>query len=339
MRLCFIGGADSIHMQRWMKPFVDKGYDVHLITDQFSKVDGVTVHLLEIGRANTFLNFVSKMRQTKKLVKEIKPDVLHSHYVFGYGFFGAYSGFHPFVVSPWGSDILIDAKQSWFKRYCVRYALNAADIVTCDGNNVYRELLELDVDAKKIHRIYHGVDVKRFKPVPNMIHSKLNSHSHPVVVTTRGIKPVYDMDTFEQAGRIVRNAYPDVEFKIVKGVSHAELPSILVNSDIYVSTSLSDGGLACGVAEAMSCELPVVVTDVGDNTEWIMDGENGFVIPLKSPDVLAEKIIYLLKHPDDRVMFGRINRGIIVKNFNYSVEMDKMDDLYREFFGIRRVEN
>jgi glycosyltransferase involved in cell wall biosynthesis len=70
--------------------------------------------------------------------------------------------------------------------------------------------------------------------------------------------------------------------KFVGWVTPDELPHYLSSADIYVSTSLSDAGLASSTAEAMACGLPVIITDFGDNRSWIKDEENGFLIPLKS---------------------------------------------------------
>ncbi len=103
--------------------------------------------------------------------------------------------------------------------------------------------------------------------------------------------------------------------------------------DVYVSTSLSDAGLAASTAEAMACGLPVVITDFGDNRKWIEDGESGFIVPLKDPKALAEKIIYLLKNKDIRREFGMRNRKIIEEKNNYYREMEKMENSYIELTG------
>jgi len=99
--------------------------------------------------------------------------------------------------------------------------------------------------------------------------------------------------------------------------------------DVYVSTSLSDAGIAASTAEAMACRLPVVVTDVADNKKWVDNGVNGFVVPIKDPKSLAEKIIYLLQNENIRKKFGKINRKIIEEKNNYYKEMKKMEDIYK----------
>ena len=85
-------------------------------------------------------------------------------------------------------------------------------------------------------------------------------------------------------------------------IAHDELPKYLTSADIYVSTSLSDGA-SVSLVEAMACGLPVVTTDAGDAGKWIEDGRNGFIVPTKSPELLAEKIAYLLENKDLREIF------------------------------------
>jgi glycosyltransferase involved in cell wall biosynthesis len=124
--------------------------------------------------------------------------------------------------------------------------------------------------------------------------------------------------------------------KFVGFIRNDELPQYLNTVDVYVSTSLSDAGIAASTAEAMACGLPVVITDVADNKKWVEDGVNGFLVPIKDPKSLAERIIYLLRNEDVRKRFGKINREIIEERNNYYKEMEKMEDIYKEL--IRRHE-
>ena len=61
-------------------------------------------------------------------------------------------------------------------------------------------------------------------------------------------------------------------------VSISELLNFYDNLDIYVSTSLSDGGIASSTAEAMLCSRPVVITNAAENSNWVKDGSNGLVL-------------------------------------------------------------
>ncbi len=110
--------------------------------------------------------------------------------------------------------------------------------------------------------------------------------------------------------------------RFISWVPHDELPRYLTAADVYVSTALSDAGIAASTAEAMACGLPVIITDFGDNRKWVEDGVNGFLIPLRAPEVLAARIIHLLKHEDDRKKFGQANRQVIEERNNWEKEME-----------------
>jgi glycosyltransferase involved in cell wall biosynthesis len=118
--------------------------------------------------------------------------------------------------------------------------------------------------------------------------------------------------------------------RFVGWIQNDKLPDYLSPSDVYVSTSLSDGGVAVSTLEAMACELPCIVTNVGDNNKWIKNGENGFIVPTKDPKALAGKIIYLLENEDIRMTFGKKNRKIIEEKQDYYKEMLKMENIYIE---------
>ena len=59
--------------------------------------------------------------------------------------------------------------------------------------------------------------------------------------------------------------------------------------DIYVSTALSDGGLAASIAEAMAFERLVIVSDNSDNKLWVKNKKNGFLFELQTIRIYPEK--------------------------------------------------
>jgi glycosyltransferase involved in cell wall biosynthesis len=359
MRICYIGDADNIHMQKWVNWFANKGHDVHLITDRPAEINGVKIYAIGNKKRNSFSNFIKKILQTRKLVKKIEPDVLHAHYAFGYGTFGAFANYHPFVLSPWGSDILIEPEKSKMKKFLVKFALKKADLITCDGDNTIEKMIHFGTDPKKIHRIYHGVDPVQFSPtkIDEKLKGRLGVSDSPLIISTRNLDLIYGIETLIESVPLVLKKIPNAKFivageivydktvekdylkklakslgvinsiKFVGPIPHDELPYYLTSSDVYVSTSLSDGGIAMSTLEAMACELAPIVTDVADNKKWIKNGENGFVIPLKDPNALAEKIIYLLQDEGVRKNFGKICREMVKEKQNYEKEMKKVEKL------------
>jgi len=111
-------------------------------------------------------------------------------------------------------------------------------------------------------------------------------------------------------------------------VDKEELPSLLSSSDIYVSTSLSDAGIAASTAEAMSCEIPVIISDSAENDKWINNNVNGFLFSTKNSEQLAEILIKLIKDHELRIKVGKEGRNIIIKKNDYENEMKKVNDLY-----------
>ena len=359
MKICYIGDAQSIHMQRWAKWFADKGHDVHLITDTLAKIDNVKIHpVIKRGKR---LNFLIRTWQTRRLVRKIKPDILHAHYIFGYGLFGAMSGFHPFIVSAWGSDILIDAEESFLKRIAIRYAIKRADTVHTETDMVKEVIIDLGGNDEKNVISPFGVDINKFSPEKEGgVQEKLGLEGNYVVISTRNLKPIYDIPTLIKAVPIVLREISNIKFllagsgeqekdlkelakylkvadavRFVGTISHDDLPKYLAISDIYVSTSLSDT-ISVSLLEAMSCGLSPIVTDIEGNRDVIKDSENGFIFPKSNPEKLAEKIIYLLKNEDIREKFGEKNRKIIIEKYDWDKCMEKIEKEYKKLVEERK---
>jgi glycosyltransferase involved in cell wall biosynthesis len=363
MKICYLADAGSIHTQRWIKYFVDKGHTVHLISKRpfdCNHMDGVTLHLLKrLPDSPKFssINLLLTLPQTKRLLRKIAPDVLHSHYVTDYGTFGALSGFRPLVVSAWGSDVLLDPKRSKIIRILINKVLQEADLITCDGENSKLAMIDLGIDSKKIILISHGVDIVRFNPSlrDGGLRRKLGVLDEPLVISTRKLEPIYDVQSLLKSIPLVLKDFPDARFVIAGegsqrenlallaeslgvsnhitftgNIAHEELPKYLASSDVYISTSLSDGGMAVSTLEAMASGLATVVTDAGDANRWIIDGENGFIVKAKSPELLAKRIIYLLQNREILEKFGSINRRLIEESADYYKEMEKVERLYEK---------
>ncbi len=363
MRICFIAGVGSVHTQRWVKYFANKGHEVHLITIGSSEVQGINnvrLHELNILRPQIRIisygaNLIFNAMQVRKLLKEIKPDLINAHYIMNWGFLGVLSGFHPFILTVWGSDVLIDPKRYLPVKILTKYALAKADLITCDGENMLRGLTNLNTQSEKIRLIYFGVDTQLFSPVwrDEKIKEELGMSNSPVIISCRHLRAVYDVESLVKAVPLVLEKAPEAQFiigsdgyqkdylkslaaslgvsgsiKFIGWINHGELPRHLASSDIYVSTSLSEGGVSITTMEAMACGLTVIVTDTGDNKKWIKDGISGYIIPVRSPEILASKIIFLLRNSEVRRKLALTNRQIVEEKANYQKEMDKMERLY-----------
>jgi glycosyltransferase involved in cell wall biosynthesis len=297
--------------------------------------------------------------KVRRLIKKIKPDILHVHYAVGYGLLGSLSGFHPFILSVWGSDVLVAPKESKIYKLTVELAIRRADVIHCDADHVITPLIKLGAKPEKIKLIYFGVDTQKFRPIQGSeeLRQDLGLFDSPTVISVRSLEPIYDIKTLIDSITLVLKEIPGAKFLVVGGgsqeislkeqanslgisasvkftgrIPNDELPKYFNSADIYVSTSLSDAGLASSTAEAMACGLPVIITDFGDNKKWVEDGTNGFLIPLSNPQALASKIVYLIRNKEIRNRFGHINRQIIEERNDWEREMGKVEKLYQDLF-------
>jgi L-malate glycosyltransferase len=264
------------------------------------------------------------------------------------------TGFHPCVVTAWGSEVLIAAKSRMMKPL-VKWVFRRSDLITCDAEHMRQAMIQLGIDREKIRIIYFGTDVEKFQPRParEELRRELGASEAPVVISIRSLEPIYDVETLIQAIPSVLRAVPSAVFVIggegsekeklvrlaqelgivaqvrfVGQLPNEQLPEYLNAANLYVSTSLSDAGLAASTAEAMACGLPVIVTDSAENKLWVREGEGGFVIPVQNPRILAEKMIALLQNPATQKQWGNFNRRVIQERNNYYLEMGKMEKLY-----------
>nr|WP_257473349.1 glycosyltransferase [Prochlorococcus marinus] len=98
--------------------------------------------------------------------------------------------------------------------------------------------------------------------------------------------------------------------------------------DIYVSTSLRDGGLSASVAEAMSCERLVIVSDNSENSNYIVHGKSGYLFSNKDFYELSRLIELSTSDISLSRDIGKNARSIIKKDCNFHIEMDKVNKVY-----------
>jgi len=364
MKICFLAGANSIHSKKWIEYFAKNGYEIHwlsLTPNQIGEVEGVKFYRLKEFGSKPF-DILFNAMSVKRLIKKIKPDVLHAHYAGVYGVLGALSGFHPLIITAWGSDVLITAK-SKIRKPLIKFALDKADLITCNGEPLKKAMKKMGVSSHKIKFIYWATDIEKFRHSPKDMELKkeLKLFDCPVIISVRSLEPAYDIETLIKALPSVLKEFPMVKLiiggqgsreknlkklaqelgisesiRFVGMIPHDDMPRFFNSSDIYVSTSLSDGDLSQSTQQAMACELPVITTDIEVNKKRIKNGENGFIVPVKNPQSLSEKIILLLKDEKLRTELGKTGRRTIEDELNYYKEMEKAEDLCRELINSQK---
>lgn len=263
-------------------------------------------------------------------LSRIKPRVVLGNMATRYGFYTALSGFKPFILIVWGSDVLVSPKRFFILRFIVKFALRKADAVVVDSDVQEKAAVELGCNPEKILKFpWFSIDRVKVNASSNEMREKLGFRSNPIVISVRKHEPIYGVEYLIDAVSDVVNRVPKCRFlvvgqgslsnklrekvrelaieeyvKFVGEVEREDVLAYLSAADIYVSTSLSDGTSA-SLLEAMTLGVPSIVTDIPGNREWVENGWNGLLVPVKDPRQLAKKIIQLVENKDLRKQISK----------------------------------
>jgi glycosyltransferase involved in cell wall biosynthesis len=106
-----------------------------------------------------------------------------------------------------------------------------------------------------------------------------------------------------------------IENKIKVFINPPDITPILKSSDIFLSTSLFEG-VSNSIMEALVAGLPVVATNVGDNSYLVKDGKNGFLVPCRDVETIVDKLEYLSGSADKRNEFGKNSIKVVETEFS-----------------------
>lgn len=223
MKICYLADANSSHTKKWCSFFKAKGYEIHVISLNDGKIEGVNVHSLSFssekvayGGTLSKLNYIKRIFAIKKLVKEIRPDVLHAHYASSYGLLGSLCRFHPFVLSVWGSDIYSFPRESSLKRKIIEHNLKSADYLMSTSKDMARETKKYT--NKDIMITPFGVDINVFKPI------EVERDKNIVIGTIKTLEPHYGIDFLIKAFGLLCKSHNNIVLKI--GGKGSELESL-----------------------------------------------------------------------------------------------------------------
>ena len=304
-----------------------------------------------------FLVFFYRQKLSKAIHK-FKPDIIHAGWVQLDGLIAALTGFKPILQMPWGSDILIAPFLSEQLLEQTKYVISQASCIYCDCEEVKKTILKIaDFEADKIEVFpMLGINLKLFNPqrTDSGIIDRIGWKDKRIIIMTRTFNPIYGVDYFIMALPKIIESEPDTRVLLVgKGklednlkkmvdsldltqyvrftgeIPNEDLVYYLNCAEIYVSTSKSDG-TSLSLLEAMACGLPVVVSDVPANCEWVKDGENGYIVPRKKVPPISEKVITLLNNPSQAQRMGEINLGIARERADWNINFSLLENIYRE---------
>lgn len=281
---------------------------------------GITV--VKIGDMIPLLSFVFPYNLIKE-IKEFNAEIVHVH-----------SGcWHKAAMAGWLSGIKKIIYTEHGRYFPESYKLvlldNIFSIITTNVITVSENLATymhdvIGIPERKISVIVNGINVDKF--IPSRDSSRLTARRIGIIAR---LAPVKDIGTLLRALKIVITVFSDVQLDIIGDGSERtlleeltkelnlansvtfhgfrrDIPDVLYPIDIFVLSSISEG-TSITLLEAMAAGKPVVVTNVGGNPAIIEDGVNGFLVPSRDPEQMADAIIRLLKDSETCRKMGEAN--------------------------------
>jgi len=354
MRIAYLSIGGHIHTERWLTHFVERGHEVHLLTVQPAPIEGVEIHDIRTGIPVKPLHYAVALRAVRRILARLEPDLLHTHFLTGYGYWGAFSGFHPFVLTVWGDDVYLTPGQSFLKGKLARFALRRADLITGDSRDILDHAVRMGADPGRCEVVQWGVDLQSFRPdAPSDVRERLGiPRDAPVVISIRSFtQPYYNIDVIlravprilaerpatrfifagnegDDAGfrRLANDLGIDERARFVGRIPHEELPAYLVASDVFLTVPSVDA-TAVSLLEAMACGTPVVVSSLASALEWVEDGSSGLVVPPLDRKALEDAILSLIDDPGLRRRLGEESARIVGERADHRVHMARMEEL------------
>jgi glycosyltransferase involved in cell wall biosynthesis len=235
------------------------------------------------------------------------------------------------------------------------YLHSSLDRIVCVSHAVRNYLLGLGLPERRLVTIYKGHDTAwyRGQPPANLVELGIPAGAFTVclVANMRPVKGadllVDALDDLPRDGSVHLLLVGEVRDERLRrlaaeprnrGLVHLagfrrDAPQLVGASQVVVMPSREREGLPRAVIEAMSQEVPAIVSDVGGMPELVESGRSGLVVPASNSRALAEAILRLKNNPEERLRMGRAARARIEGEFSVRRTIERTLALYRELLG------
>ncbi len=355
MKICFLGDIGSIHIRRWIEYFRDNGNKVYVISFNNYRIEGVNVTYLgeniNINSSGGNINYLKKIKEIKRMIKEINPDIINAHYVTSYGFIAALIKDRPLVISTWGSDILVTPKKNFIYKLLTQYSLKKGDLITSDSNNMTKEIKKLTRNHSTVITRPMGIDPNQFNLEGTeknrekiLLSMRTLCDNSNIDIILKAFKKVLDYDkdiklvitnSGEKENEVLQNIKAlgiekSVEF--LGFISHEQVIDLLKKSFIFISIPTSDS-TSVTLLEAMACGTFPIVSDIPANNEWIVNNTNGLILEDNSEEKL-NRLIQCVLGNNELVKKARIeNKNIIDNNAIWDDNMRDIKEYYQNLIA------
>ena len=235
---------------------------------------------------------------------------------------------------------------NWFFLLISKIVVYKADGIKVVSSGIKRKLVRGGVNKSKIRVIPTPIDLSNFiycDPEKVRNYRQLHKNSKTIINVGRN-DPSKDYKTLIQAIKLVKEKYGKIAFwqhdanlplsnmfkfdentflSSTGKVDQSDLSNRYHASDVYVSSSKHES-FGKVLVEAMAAGLPVVATNTTGSREIVIDGINGFLVPIGDSQALAKKILFLFNNPAQAKAMGQAGRKMVKEKFDQQEMVSKI---------------
>ncbi|MCK9482173.1 MAG: glycosyltransferase family 4 protein [Bacteroidia bacterium] len=371
-RLFFVVNIDSFFLSHRLPlafEAIKRGYEVYLLTSDTGKkndIEGYGIHFIEIPFERSGTNLFHEIKcifLLLKYYKKFNPDIIHHVTLkaallgsiasklamkknvinaisgLGYNFTDGRKGLIQFIVR-------LVMKRS-FKSYYYYFILQNPDDIEMMKN--------LNLVPESHHRLIKGsgVDLNEFSFTDFIEKEKLRLLFPARILYDKGVMELIkaaELLEDKWKNRIVFVLVGDCDEDNLSVIHQDDLEKLLIpgyiewigfrndmvdqymQSDIVILPSYREG-LPKSLIEACAIGRPIVTTDVPGCRECVIDGYNGYLVPVKTIEPLARAIENLCENKEKRIEMGKNSRSLAEKEFSIDLVIEKTFEIYDEIFN------
>lgn len=348
-----VGGAEKV-VTSLADQLVDLGHEVviaYLTGEALTVPKHDCIRLVNL-KVNSARGLGSGYLQLRKIIKEFKPDVVHSHLVHANILCRM---LRPTITIP---RLISSAhntnEEGRFRMLAYRLTDQLTDISTNVSDEAVEAFIEQNaVKSERILTVHNGISTTEFvfsesarneirteleilegdklllavgrlneqKDYPNLLSAieKLSNKYQNITIAIAGHGPL-----LEKLQKYANNL--DVSHKVKFLGVRRDIPSLMSAADVFVLSSAWEGfGLV--VAEAMACNRVVVATDCGGVKEVV--GDAGFLVPPKDPLALTNALERALNlNADESIQLGKEARERVLEHYSLTAATEKWINIY-----------
>ena len=357
MRIIYFSLGYCTHDYRFLKSISEGGHEVFFVQLEGNQrqvesrpvPENVNMVIWKGGREPFRWGNLAKLTfDFRRLVKEIKPNLIHAGPIQTCAFIAVLSGFRPILTMSWGFDLMDDVHKNKWWGWVTRYTLKRSTFFTSDANVTKDKAVVYGMNSEKTVVFPWGVDLEHF--------SLSTVHRPPSTFTlfcNRSWESRYGIDVLARAFVKVAQQNENVDLILLNGgsqgahirqilqsggvldrvtfggqVSQTDLPNWYHMADIYISPSHVDGS-SVSLMEALACGLPCLVSDIPANKEWVVENENGWLFRDGDANHLAEKILSAISQREKLPGIGRASRWSAEMRADWKKNAEVLMNVYR----------